>query len=371
MKHIVHLVAGARPNVMKIAPLYHALVNTSWCEPRVIHTGQHTTPAMIDDVLAQFRVPVHAHLRATGATPHEQVGNTLAAYAELLRAEKPAVAVVPGDVSASLGCALAAVERRVPIAHLEAGLRSGDMTMPEEANRRAIDALSTLRWAPSPDAVSNLNREGWWTDQIDMVGNVMIDALRMQFPRLRELRAARQPSSLVVATLHRPSNVDDYDRLVEILAALARVATRLPVYLVVHPRLQRRIDEFGLGGMLVHFRVMGPLSYRAFMLWASDSTAVITDSGGVQEETTYLNVPCLTLRENTERPVTIKHGTNRLVTPETLLANVDRVLAGDWPKARPILGWDGHAADRVVDSLIRFLGVTPSLRPPDRCSLPR
>ncbi len=356
---IVHLIAAARPNFMKVAPVYHALKAEPWCQLRIIHTGQHYDANMSSAFFDDLAMPAPNHHLGVGSGSHaEQTAAVMVAHEKLCVAERPAWVIVVGDVNSTLACALNAAKLCIPVAHLEAGLRSGDRTMPEEINRIVTDAVADLLWTPSPDADENLRAEGVPAERIERVGNVMIDAYEMQRPRI-EAAAARTGFGLdrrgyAVATFHRPANVDDKDTLQLIVEQLAATARRLPVVFPVHPRTRARIDGFGLAPLVEAapgLLTTGPLGYIQFLSLVSEARLIITDSGGVQEETTYLQIPCLTVRTTTERPITITEGTNRLCQPADLGRLIDQVLAGAWPNgSRPEL-WDGHAAGRVAASL--------------------
>lgn len=359
----VHLVAGARPNVMKVAPLYHQLVREDWCEPIIVHTGQHTDPAMSSEIFDALGLPApHVTLDADRGSHARQTGSILVAYESLLVAEAPAATVVVGDVDSTLACALAAAKLHVPVAHLEAGLRSNDLSMPEEINRRLTDAISDRLWTPSQDADAALRRENIPADRIELVGNIMIDAIELvradveRDRTLEELGIAGAP--YVVATIHRPATVDDEGMLATAIGALAALAMRVPVVLPVHPRTARRLAESGLDASLATtaIRVTGALGYVSFLALLSGAALVITDSGGVQEETTYLGVPCATMRPVTERPVTISDGTNRLAAWADLPRLLDDALTdGAWPSLGPPPLWDGAAAVRIAGSMRRWL----------------
>lgn len=357
----LHLVAAARPNFMKVAPLYHAAVATDWIEPVIVHTGQHYDANMSDAFFRDLRLPEpHFHLGIGSGTHAEQTGGVMIAYEKVASQERPDVLVVVGDVNSTAACAIVGAKAGIVVVHLEAGLRSRDRSMPEEINRLVTDAVSDVYWTPSHDAGENLAREGVPREGIDFVGNIMIDSFRMMAESIASddtaSRMALRPGGYAVVTLHRPSNVDDARVLREIIGQLLQVAAALPLVFAVHPRTRRRLEEFGLWEGLqrapgVH--LVDPLGYLQFMNLVTGAAAVITDSGGVQEETTYLGIPCLTLRENTERPVTVTEGTNRLVKPAGLGAAVGIVVAGRWPAGRRPELWDGRAADRCIDSLER------------------
>jgi len=360
----VHLVAAARPNFMKVAPLYHALKAEDWCEPLLIHTGQHYDANMSDAIFTDLRLPEpHYHLRVGSGSHAEQTAAVMVAYEKVCLERRPDWTVVVGDVNSTLACALVAAKLCIPLAHLEAGLRSGDRSMPEEINRIVTDRLADLLWTPSRDGNDNLKAEGVAEDRIEFVGNIMIDAFELQRPQIDGLgMAARfqlQPGAFGVVTLHRPANVDNRKSLTQIVGVLREVSRRLPLVFAVHPRTRARLQEFGLMADLVRedgIRLSEPLRYNEFMSLICDTRLAITDSGGIQEETTYLDIPCLTLRPNTERPITVTQGTNRLVRPDNLAAMVDLVLEGGVQVTRRPELWDGGTAARVARSLYRHSG---------------
>lgn len=356
----IDLIAAARPNFMKVAPLYKALsAETAWCRPRLVHTGQHYDANMSDAFFRDLGLPdPDIHLGVGSGSHAEQTAGVMVAYEKVCLSQRPDWVVVVGDVNSTLACTLAATKLGIPVAHLEAGLRSRDRSMPEEINRLATDALADLLWTPSPDADENLRAEGVPVDKIERVGNIMIDSLEMMRPSIegrRYFESLRLPAGAYgVMTLHRPSNVDEPARLAELCAVIAGVASRLPMVFPVHPRTRQRLANFGLWDRLAAvpaLHLIDPAGYVDFMSLVFNSRFVLTDSGGVQEETTYLRIPCLTLRESTERPITVTEGTNRLIKMEGVLGQVDAILSGDWIPGRVPDRWDGQTAGRVVASL--------------------
>lgn len=357
MKARIHLVAGARPNFMKIGPVYHALLKTDWAEPVIVHTGQHYSSDMSDVFFRDLLLPSpHFHLNAVGSSHAQQTSAVLTAYESLCMQDKPDWTIVVGDVNSTLAACFAAKKLGIPVAHLEAGLRSGDRTMPEEINRLAVDAVSDLLWTPSTDADSNLAKEGVPASRICLVGNVMIDAYCMLADVIKATALPQKlgvtANNYIVVTMHRPSNVDDSETLLVIIEQIINLAIRIPVVFPVHPRTRKRLQEFNLWKKLEDAGVilLDPLSYVEFMGLVEESAGVITDSGGVQEETSYLSIPCLTIRNSTERPITVELGTNRLGTPRDILDFALSALeAGEQNCIIPL--WDGHAATRVLTSL--------------------
>ncbi len=349
-------VVGTRPNFMKLAPVSRALARRSGVEHVVVHTGQHYDDGMSEQFFRDLALPPPDHHLAVGPGTHAtQTAAVLERLEPLLDARRPDAVLVYGDVNSTLAAALAAAKLNLQVAHVEAGLRSGDRTMPEEINRIVTDHLADLLFVPSRDAVQTLRDEGIRPERIHFVGNVMIDTLVRELPRARALEAPRRhglpPGGYAVVTLHRPSNVDEPQRLRELLGALAALSRRLPVVFPVHPRTRRRIEDHGgapAQGDAV--RLLEPVGYTEMLGLVDGSRLVITDSGGLQEETTYLGIPCLTVRPNTERPVTCLLGTNRLVPPghDALLSAADAALA-DGARTRPSIElWDGRAAERIA-----------------------
>jgi len=355
----VHLIAAARPNFMKVAPLWHALAAAQDFAPVLIHTGQHYDANMSDAIFADLGLPEPDHHLGVGSGSHaEQTGKVMIAYEALARADRPHWLIVVGDVNSTLACALVGAKLGVPVVHLEAGLRSRDRTMPEEINRLATDAIADILWTPSPDGDDNLLAEGVAPERITNVGNVMIDSFELVRPKIdgaAETAALGLAGDYGVVTLHRPSNVDDPETLAALVDALLSVQARLPLVFPVHPRTAQRLAAAGLDAKLEAggVKLTGPLPYIRFMGLVAGAAAIITDSGGIQEETTYLGIPCLTLRENTERPITITRGTNRLVNAAGLGAALAEALAtARSERPRPPL-WDGRTAGRCVEDLRR------------------
>ena len=366
----IDLIAAARPNFMKIAPLYHALAAQTWCRPRIVHTGQHYDANMSDAFFEDLQMPApHLHLGVGSGGHGEQTARVMIEYEKACLASRPDWTVVVGDVNSTLACALVGAKLLIPVAHLEAGLRSGDRTMPEEINRIVTDSISDLLWTPSPDGDENLRKEGVPAAKIEQVGNIMLDSFELLAPKIRAADGAGKlglaKSSYGVVTLHRPSNVDNRAQLQLIVTQLLAMAEQLPLVFPVHPRTRQRLQDFGLAGRLegcsaIH--MTEPLSYIEFMSLVIDCRLALTDSGGVQEETSYLGIPCLTLRENTERPITVTLGTNRLVKAASVNEDIGRVLREPPRTPCTIPLWDGQAAGRVVASLKRHAAQRSSRR---------
>lgn len=347
---------------MKIAPLYHALSHEAWARPVLIHTGQHYDKTMSHVFFKDLDLPKsHVHLGVGSGTHAQQTAGVMLAYERECVKRRPDMVIVVGDVNSTMACAIVAKKLCLPLGHLEAGLRSRDRTMPEEINRLVTDALSDILWTPSPDADENLRKENVPARHIVRVGNIMMDSYEMLKAKIL---SADFPTKLGlgkagygVITLHRPSNVDVQARLKNIVFAFRETAKLLPLVFTVHPRTKSRLKDFGLWKRLESpgIHVLPPLGYVDFMSLMSRALCVITDSGGIQEETTYLKLPCLTLRDNTERPVTTKQGSNRLVKPEQLRNSIAQILHGSWPTATHPKLWDGQTAKRVVRSIAKFL----------------
>jgi UDP-N-acetylglucosamine 2-epimerase (non-hydrolysing) len=360
MKTIVHVI-GARPNYMKIAPLIEALRIGSPFRQILVNTGQHYDEMMSQAFVRDLGLPTPDYDLGVGSASHAvQTARIMIEFEKVCLAERPDLVVVVGDVNSTVAASLVAAKLLVPVAHVEAGLRSGDRTMPEEINRIVTDRLSELLLTPSSDGDQNLLAEGVPAEKIHLVGNIMIDSLLRHLPlatldRLRG-RVAVEPGGYALLTLHRPSNVDNIDVFRRILAAIATIAEQLPVVFPVHPRTRERMREFGLDAGLANVTLTAPLGYIDFLSLTSHARLVLTDSGGLQEESTALRIPCLTLRENTERPITVTHGSNQIVGTDTsaILAGFRRAMSPSGPVPRPDL-WDGHTAERIARVLCRFL----------------
>lgn len=361
----VHLIAAARPNFMKVAPLYHALKSTDWANPVLVHTGQHYDHNMSDAILRDLRIPKPDFHLGVGSGSHaEQTGGVMIAYEKVCKEHRPDWIVVVGDVNSTAACAMVGAKLWIPVVHLEAGLRSGDRRMPEEINRLVTDSISDVLWTPSADADENLLNEGVSLDRIDRIGNIMIDSFEMLRETIESSSARAElgldTGSYALVTLHRPSNVDAAETLAPIVDALTTVANKLPVVFVAHPRTIKGLETFGLKDALrsaVNVRLLEPVPYVRFMNLVTGAKVVITDSGGLQEETTYLAIPCLTLRENTERPITVTLGTNKLVVAQSLSESLNAVLDGAWHEGQCPPLWDGNAAGRAVEALRRRCGL--------------
>jgi UDP-N-acetylglucosamine 2-epimerase (non-hydrolysing) len=374
----VHLIAAARPNFMKVAPLWHALAAAPDFAPVLVHTGQHYDPNMSDAFFTDLRLPRPDHHLGIGSGSHaEQTGGVMIAYEKVALEDRPDWIIVVGDVNSTAACAQVGGKLGISVVHLEAGLRSRDRAMPEELNRLVTDVLADVLWTPSADADENLRAEGIPAKRISRVGNIMIDSFELVRPAI-EAAAVPEALGLVrggygVVTLHRPSNVDEPAQLLRLVDALIEAQRRLPLVFPVHPRTARRLGAGLFDSRLLRagVRLVDPLPYVRFMSLVTGASAVITDSGGIQEETTYLGIPCLTLRENTERPVTISEGSNRLTTPHALLLDLETALTAPRAVRCPAL-WDGQTAPRCVEDLRRRSGpVRLPVQAPDAADLVR
>jgi len=388
------LVVGARPNFMKIAPLIRAVhayneMKGGNIYPLLVHTGQHYDMNMSDSFFRDLDIPEpDVHLGVGSGNHGEQTGKVLIEFEKVLLPEKPDLVIVVGDVNSTVACSLAAVKLHIPVAHVEAGLRSFDRSMPEEINRVLTDAISDYLFTPSPDGDENLLKEGIPSQKIFLVGDIMVDSLLFNLEKAKKtdvlnrlgLKLYQQPkcnnqeSSIdkrqsvrpyALLTLHRPSNVDNKESLSRILGVLAEVSSKIPILFPAHPRTRKMIDEFNLQSYFDDLTnnelpiinngiyLASPFGYLDFLNLMTHAKIVLTDSGGIQEETTVLDIPCITLRDTTERPITLSEGTNVLVKddPKRIVEEVDKILVGQGRKGRCPAIWDGHTAERIVNIL--------------------
>ncbi len=351
--HIQHVV-GARPNFMKAAPVYAALAKYEGIRQTVVHSGQHYDFNMSDVFFQQLGLPAPDINLQVGSGSHaQQTAQIISRFETVVLEQKPDVVIVYGDVNSTVAAALVCAKLLVPLAHVEAGLRSFDRTMPEEVNRILTDQISSLLFTPSPDGNENLVREGVAPEKIKLVGNVMIDTLVRMLPQTTGRISSDLPAQYALVTLHRPSNVDDTQWLSSMLHELAEISTELPVLFPVHPRTRERLKQAGVDGHTSSLRILEPLPYLDFLALQAKAKVVLTDSGGIQEETTYLGVPCLTVRENTERPVTTDIGTNILVgrNIQRIREEVQKIQRGETKRGRIPSLWDGKAAERIATIL--------------------
>jgi UDP-N-acetylglucosamine 2-epimerase (non-hydrolysing) len=353
--HILHVV-GARPNFMKAAPVLRAVNHRSTIRQTLVHTGQHYDVNMSDVFFAQLDIPpAHVNLRVGSGTHAQQTAEIMSRFEPVVLDKRPDMVMVYGDVNSTLAAALVCAKLEVRVGHVEAGLRSFDRTMPEEINRLLTDQLSDLLFTPSEDADRNLEREGIPAQKIHRVGNVMIDSLVRLLPVAERCNGNGLPLPFALVTLHRPSNVDDCKVLKSILHSLLEISGELHVVFPVHPRTRQRIIEFGIDASKLH--LLDPMPYIEFLALQRRAAVVITDSGGIQEETTYLGVPCLTLRDTTERPITTQCGTNVVIGHDgaKLLSELQKVLQGNRRQHKVPPLWDGRASERIVDVLEKVL----------------
>lgn len=363
---MIYLVAGTRPNFMKIAPIRRALGRRG-VPTRMIHTGQHASAQMSEVFFHDLGMaPPDVTLSDVGGSHAEATAAALVGVERDLIAHRPSVVVVVGDVTSTLAAALAAAKLGIPVAHVEAGLRARDWTMPEEINRVLTDQLADLLLIPSEDARPNLAAEGIAPERVVFVGNVMIDSVKYALERPTGVldRLGLTRGGYAIATLHRPANVDTSEGLVGVARALSAIAARLPVVFPMHPRTLARAEALGVLGSLraiAGLSIVEPQGYDDFVTLMGHARLVATDSGGIQEETTALGIPCLTLRGGTERPITVTEGTNVIVGLDAarIASEVDVILAGRSKKGRVPEGWDGRAGERVADALLAFVAGSP------------
>jgi UDP-N-acetylglucosamine 2-epimerase (non-hydrolysing) len=358
------VVAGARPNFMKVAPLmrqFRTCISSGVnAHVTLIHTGQHYDDKMSASFFRDLEIPPPEVNLDVGSGSHAvQTAKIMTAFEEFCERANPDWVVVVGDVNSTLACAITAKKLGVKVAHVEAGLRSRDMSMPEEINRLCTDAISDLLFTTDQIASENLLREGITPERIRFVGNVMIDTLYSNLERARSipLPCGLPENGYAVLTLHRPSNVDSPQKLTPILSAIRKISDRLPIVFPIHPRTRKSVETNGLMGFLINdgkIHLLDPMSYLPFISCVAGSRVVLTDSGGIQEETAVLGIPCLTMRENTERPITCECGTNILVgdNPNRILSTFEAVMSGRMMRKRIPELWDGRSAQRIVDALL-------------------
>jgi UDP-N-acetylglucosamine 2-epimerase (non-hydrolysing) len=362
----IFTIVGARPNFMKAAPVHRAF-KALGVEHEIIHTGQHYDDAMSKVFFDDLAMPKPAVYLGVGSASHAvQTANIMIGLEKVFLEHKPRMINVVGDVNSTMGAALVAAKLLIPVAHIEAGLRSRDWTMPEEVNRAVTDVVSDLLLTPSADADENLLKEGRDPKRIVRVGNVMIDTLFMNLDRARALdmpgKLLLDHGGYAVLTMHRPSNVDEPKTFERILSALLDIQKELPIVFPVHPRTRARMRETAIGAKLEsahNITLIDPLGYLEFMSLMTRAKLVLTDSGGLQEETTALGIPCLTLRENTERPITVEEGTNVVVGTDAdrIRSEAQKILRGEGKKGRAPELWDGKASERIANAVLGFLDV--------------
>jgi len=361
---LIDLVAGARPNFMKLAPVYRALSKKPF-DLRIVHTGQHYDPSMNDVFFEELGIPEPKIYLEVGSGSHgAQTARILKRYEACLLDSRPDVTIVFGDINSTVACALAAVKIGVSVVHVEAGLRSFDRSMPEEINRVLTDSISDLLFVSEPSGLKNLKNEGVPSDKIRLVGNVMIDTLRNELGQLDGSAVLAElgvsPGEYGLVTMHRPSNVDSEPTLRVMLNTIRDLSDRCPLVFPVHPRTRNAAQKYGLADQLVadeSLICIGPIPYRQNLALMANSRVVLTDSGGIQEETAFLGIPCLTMRWNTERPITVDRGTSRLVgnDPSRIRRAFADVLAGRWKRNKGIPLWDGMAAARIAEEIENWL----------------
>jgi len=359
----VFLVVGARPNFMKMAPLYFALEKAGVFNPVIVHTGQHYDYEMSLAFFEDLELPEpHYFLGAGSGTHAEQTARIMIEFEKVLLQQKADLVIVFGDVNSTLACSITARKLLVPVAHVEAGLRSFDETMPEEINRKLTDGIANILFTPSPDGDKNLMNEGVDHGRIHRVGNIMIDALMTiletidaSYEKTLLQKLNLKKSNYVLVTLHRPSNVDDRDTLAKILDYLEALSKKTSVVFPMHPRTKRNMEKSGMNvGRAAGLRIIEPLRYKEFITLEKNAMFVLTDSGGIQEETTYLGLACLTLRPNTERPITVTEGTNELVDLSNIEQESEWSQSGNWKKGKIPELWDGKTAERIARKIIEF-----------------
>ena len=360
------LIAGARPNFMKIAPIIKAISNRNNCgnrsiEYKLVHTGQHYDINMSQVFFKELGIPSPDINLEVGSSSHAvQTANIMIRFEGICLQEKPDYVVVVGDVNSTMACTLVAAKMGIKVAHVEAGLRSFDRTMPEEINRIVTDSLADILFTPSTDADENLIKEGIPKSKIKFVGNIMIDTLIANLEKVRNkkthMRLGLKENNFVYVTLHRPSNVDNKATLNTIMRDLDRLSSSLPVCFPLHPRTRKMLTQYGIScGSNKNLKLIDPIGYHDSICLAEQAGFVLTDSGGLQEETTFFQTPCLTLRPNTERPITITEGSNKLTNIKRLWSDIEELLKGNTKKGKTPDLWDGHTAERIIEYMLSCL----------------
>nr|WP_319491261.1 UDP-N-acetylglucosamine 2-epimerase (non-hydrolyzing) [uncultured Desulfobacter sp.] len=358
----IMLIAGARPNFMKIAPIARAFDKTTEIQYKILHTGQHYDQNMSDIFFEELGIKnPDYHLGAGGGTHAQQTAKIMVEFEAICEKDRPDLVLVVGDVNSTLACAIVAKKMHIKVAHVEAGLRSFDLAMPEEINRMVTDSITDLFFVTEEQGMVNLKKEGKPDTSVHFVGHVMIDNLYYQLSKLKKMSPATfktteyklQHTRYGVVTLHRPSNVDDKNSLGSIIDSLAEISKTLPLIFPIHPRTRKKLESFDIK-LPETITLTDPLSYMEFLNLWKDSVVALTDSGGLQEETTALGIPCLTLRENTERPITVTQGTNELVgvSKNKLMTNFETIMAGNWKTGKRPNLWDGQAAERITKTIL-------------------
>ena len=359
-------IVGARPNFMKVAPLHRAFSKNPNITSKIIHTGQHFDAKMSDVFFEQLELPKPHYFLGVGGGSHTEVtARTMIEFEKIVRQEKPDVVLVVGDVNATLACALVAVKEHIPLVHVEAGLRSGDRKMPEEINRILVDSIADHLFITEQDGLDNLKKEGVDAQKVHFVGNVMIDSLIYYKEKASKLNIAGQmkiEGDYILVTMHRPANVDTKEGLESILEIIENASRHLSIVFPIHPRTKNNMERFGLTERLndtPNVFITEPQGYLEFLNLMDNAKIIVTDSGGIQEETTFLKIPCLTFRDSTERPITVTMGTNQLLSdlnPVTAYQKIKDVLDGNFKKGQIPPLWDGHAAERIADKIIELYG---------------
>ena len=359
-------IVGARPNFMKVAPLHRAFSKNPNITSKIIHTGQHFDAKMSDVFFEQLELPKPHYFLGVGGGSHTEVtARTMIEFEKIVRQEKPDVVLVVGDVNATLACALVAVKEHIPLVHVEAGLRSGDRKMPEEINRILVDSIADHLFITEQDGLDNLKKEGIDAQKVHFVGNVMIDSLIYYKEKASKLNIAGQmkiEGDYILVTMHRPANVDTKEGLESILEIIENASLHLSIVFPIHPRTKNNMERFGLTERLndiPNVFITEPQGYLEFLNLMDNAKIIVTDSGGIQEETTFLKIPCLTFRNSTERPITVTMGTNQLLSdlnPVTAYQKIKDVLDGNFKKGQIPPLWDGHAAERIADKIIELYG---------------